>query len=200
MIAKKIKQLIKLRKLYKNCKKCSLYKSRNRIVFGRGAFNKRLLVVGEAPGPDEDLAGNPFIGKAGKTLIKEGFKYIGFVRNDSFIINSVLCYPGRNNNGSFNKPEEEQIFACRKRFRKTIEILKPSIIIALGNSALFALTNKEGIAENRNKTINYKIGKKEVPIIVTYHPSAINRDRSRLVCFQQDWRLIKDYYDVKTFF
>jgi uracil-DNA glycosylase family 4 len=195
----KIKELIKLKNQYSSCKKCPLYKTRNQIVFGRGAFNKRILIVGEAPGPDEDLAGNPFIGRAGKTLIKEGFRYIGFERNDSFIMNSVLCYPGRNETG-FNKPEEEQILACRKRFRRTIEILNPIIILALGNSALFALCNKQGIMENKDNYLKYKIGKKEIPVIATYHPSAVNRDKTRLVYFKQSWKAIKEVCDAAKAF
>jgi len=151
MKKEKLLKLEMLKKKYKNCKKCPLCDIRNKIVFGRGAFKKRIAILGEAPGPTEDETGDPFTGKSGKEVLDRLLRIAKLNRNDCFIFNSVLCFPGRNPEGGFMKPTESQIAKCKPRLKKVLKILKPKVIVAMGNIALYALTGETGIAENRQK-------------------------------------------------
>lgn len=191
----KLKKMLKLKRKYKDCDKCNFAYIRNRVVFGLGGFNKHVLIIGEAPGPDEDKKGKPFIGRAGKILDKM-LKRMHLERNDTFITNSCLCYPGRNDNGNFNHPEEEEMIRCAPRLKKMVSILRPKLIIALGNCALFALTSKTGIAANRGirPYVDFDF---ETFIIVTYHPSAVMRNEDYKNKAKKDCKKIGEFLDGK---
>ena len=186
---KKLKALKRLRRHYKLCDKCPLCDERNRIVFGRGQFNKGIAVFGEAPGPTEDREGKPFMGRAG-TILDKCLKLAKLVRNDTFIFNSVLCYPGRADSGGFNKPSEDEMICCAPRVMKTLSILKPKLIVVLGNCALFTLTNRQGIAANRGLSEITIAPKYETLIYVTYHPAALLRNNDYKEKAKDDWRKI----------
>lgn len=186
----KLRELKKLKSRMKGCELCGNATTRDRMVFGRGACNKRIVILGEAPGPEEDMEGDPFIGKAG-TILDKLLKIAGLERNNTFIMNTVLCYPGRNPNGGFNKPTEEEIIRCAPRLMKTLSIIQPKLIIVLGNSALFALKNVEGIRANRGWG-KHREHSFESLIYVSYHPSAIGRNPEFKEMAKEDWKRIGD--------
>ncbi|MDL1972861.1 MAG: uracil-DNA glycosylase, partial [Deltaproteobacteria bacterium] len=111
----------------KDCRRCKLYKERNHIVFGEGNEDARLMLIGEAPGHEEDLQGRPFVGAAGH-LLDNMLKAINLSRREVYIANIVKCRPPQN-----RKPERDEIEACKPFLLKQIDIIKPSIICTLGS-------------------------------------------------------------------
>ena len=192
MNLKQESQLKRLKKKYSKCKNCDLYLKRIKTVFGKGLCRQGVMILGEAPGPEEDKVGDPFIGRAGKILDKL-LRIAGLKRNDCFIFNSAMCYPGRNSSGGFNKPNELQIIRCVVRMKKTITILNPRLIVLLGGTALNALTARTGIARNRGLGYYKDSTEKKVRIFVTYHPSACNRNPDFKEAAKEDWRRIGKY-------
>jgi len=188
MTPKQERQLHRLRHKYSKCKNCDLYLLRTKIVFGKGWCSKGVMILGEAPGPEENKAGVPFIGRAGKMLDKL-LEIAGFDRNDCFIFNSTMCYPGKKDSGGFNKPDELQIIRCVVRMKQTISILKPRLIILLGGTALNSLTARVGVEKNRGPGWAYE-GERKYRIYVTYHPSACARNPEFKKRAEKDWQRI----------
>ncbi len=159
--------LFDLEKLVENCELCQLSKSRKNTVFGEGDANADVFVVGEAPGANEDLEGRVFVGKAGQLLTKM-LLAIDLKREACFISNVLKCRP------PFNRdPNPDEIQKCAKFLDKQIEIVKPKVILALGRIAAQRLLNVEKkMFEFRNSKNFYK----GIPLLVTYHPSALLRN------------------------
>ncbi len=161
--------LIKLFNECKECKKCTLSTTRKKMVFGAGNVSAYLMVIGEAPGNDEDIQGMPFVGKAGVLLTKMLSAIKIDRRKDTFITNILKCRPPENRN-----PNQNEILACKPFLNKQIEILKPKLILVLGKIAANELLNtSEGIGKLRTTQHNYNM----IPVIVTYHPSALLRNQ-----------------------
>ena len=116
--------LERLRREVEGCRKCSLWRSRNNVVFGEGNPSARLILVGEAPGRNEDLQGKPFVGTAGKLLTKI-LASIGLKREDVFIGNILKCRPPMNRN-----PKPEEILSCRGYLDRQLKMIGPKIILA----------------------------------------------------------------------
>ncbi len=114
----------------KQCKKCRLCQTRNNVVFGTGNKEADLLFIGEGPGADEDLQGEPFVGKAGK-LMNMAFDVVGLKREEVYIANIVKCRPPSNRN-----PEDDEAGACLNYLRNQVILVKPKIIVLLGSIAL----------------------------------------------------------------
>ena len=157
--------------LVKKCKKCDLHITRNNTVLGEGSLNAVIMFIGEAPGRQEDLAGRPFVGRAGR-IFDELLDYIGLSRDDVYISNIIKCRPPNNRN-----PLNVEIEICSKYLDKQIDIIKPEIIVALGKFASSYIFKKfdlkfEGISRNHGKiySINSTFGK--LKIIPIYHPAA----------------------------
>ena len=168
-----------------NCKKCNLGSTRNKFVFGSGDLCADLLLVGEAPGQEEDLQGEPFVGRAGKLLDKI-LKAIGYTRDTNiFITNIVKCRPPDNRD-----PLPSEIEDCSPYLNKQIELIKPKLIVALGKVAGKALLKKDILLkEMRNKTHYFK----SIPLIVTYHPAALLRNPSLKKESWKDFQYIRDF-------
>jgi len=168
-----------------NCKKCNLGSTRNKFVFGSGDPSADLLLVGEAPGQEEDLQGEPFVGRAGKLLDKI-LKAIGYTRDTNiFITNIVKCRPPDNRD-----PLPSEIEDCSPYLNKQIELIKPKLIVALGKVAGKALLKKDILLkEMRNKTHYFK----SIPLIVTYHPAALLRNPSLKKESWKDFQYIRDF-------
>lgn len=151
-----------------NCKRCKLCTTRKNTVTGQGVQNPIVLVVGEAPGAEEDQSGLPFVGKAGELLDKMLFS-IGLSRNTNcYIANIVKCRPPMNRD-----PLPEEADACSSFLQAQIHLLKPKIILAMGRVALQNLTKtKTGITVLHGKMLDYN----GIPLMATYHPSAILRN------------------------
>lgn len=154
-----------------DCKRCKLCKTRTNIVFGIGSPKAKLMFIGEGPGEDEDLKGEPFVGRAGQ-LLTNIIKAMGLKREDVYIANVVKCRPPQNRN-----PEPDEISACRPFLEKQIEAIKPQIIVALGNWAAQTLLNTDkGITKIRGQFFYYK---DSIKIIPTYHPSYLLRNEGK---------------------
>ena len=163
------------------CKKCKLCTTRKNIVFGTGNKNAKIMFIGEGPGADEDMQGEPFVGKAGK-LMNMAFDIVGIKREEVYIANIVKCRPPANRN-----PEDDEATACLNYLRNQVMLVKPKIIVLLGSVALKNILGKEyGITASRGKIIN----KKEIIYIPTWHPAALLRDEDKKVDFIKDLQLV----------
>lgn len=161
------KSLEELDSRINRCIKCELGKTRTKFVFGSGNPNADIMLVGEAPGADEDIQGLPFVGRAGQLLTKL-LKNIGIDRNDVYICNILKCRPPNN-----RKPLPSEIEMCKPYLLKQIELIQPKVIIALGATAVEGLFNlKKKMGELRGKILNFN----QIPVIVTYHPAALLRN------------------------
>ena len=130
----------------KNCRKCRLCEKRNNVVFGVGNKNADIMFIGEGPGADEDMQGEPFVGKAGK-LMNMAFKMLGINREEVYIANIVKCRPPQNRN-----PQDDEAEACLNYLRNQVILVKPKIIVLLGSVALKNILGKEyGITASRGK-------------------------------------------------
>jgi DNA polymerase len=155
-----------------DCKRCRLHEARNKIVFGSGNEQSRLVFVGEGPGADEDQQGLPFVGRAGQLLTqmiegtasKEG---IPIKRADVYICNVVKCRPPEN-----RTPQPDEMEICGQFLYRQLQAIKPKAICALGSTAAKALLGtKDGVMRLRGKWHNWN----DIQLIVTYHPSYLLR-------------------------
>jgi uracil-DNA glycosylase family 4 len=155
-----------------DCKRCRLHEARNKIVFGSGNEQARLVFVGEGPGADEDQQGLPFVGRAGQlltqmiegTAAKEG---IPIKRADVYICNVVKCRPPEN-----RTPQPDEMEICGQFLYRQLSAIKPKAICALGGTAARALTgHKEGVTKMRGKWFQWR----DLQVMVTYHPSYLLR-------------------------
>ena len=155
-----------------DCQRCRLHQGRNKIVFGDGNGESKLVFVGEGPGADEDAQGIPFVGRAGQLLTQmiEGTakkESIPLQRADVYICNVVKCRPPENRN-----PEPDEMEICGQFLFRQLSVIQPKAICALGSTAAKALLGgKEGVTKLRGKWLKWR----DIPLIVTYHPSYLLR-------------------------
>lgn len=167
----------------KNCSKCKLCNGRKNIVFGTGNKNAKIMFIGEGPGADEDIQGEPFVGKAGQ-LMNKAFEALEIERNNVYIANIVKCRPPQNRN-----PEKDEAEACMDYLRNQVILVKPKIIVLLGSVALkYILGEEYGITNSRGKWIE----RKEIWYMPTFHPAALLRDDSKKIDFWRDLKLVKE--------
>jgi DNA polymerase len=156
------------------CTKCAhLVKSRTQVVFGVGNPDAELMFVGEAPGADEDLRGEPFVGKAGQLLTKI-IVAMGFAREDVYIANVLKCRPNMPAAESGNrKPTPAEMNTCKPYLLQQIEIIQPKVIVALGGTAVEGLLGMEkaGITKLRGTWKEFH----GTPLMPTFHPSFLLR-------------------------
>lgn len=172
-----------LEQTIKDCNKCKLCSGRKNIVFGVGNKNADIMLIGEGPGADEDIQGEPFVGKAGQ-LMNKAFEALGIEREDVYIANIVKCRPPQNRN-----PESDEAEACMDYLRNQVLLVKPKIIVLLGSVALKNILGEEyGITNSRGKWIE----KKGIWYMPTFHPAALLRDDSKKIDFWRDLKLIKE--------
>ena len=167
----------------KDCNKCKLCAGRKNIVFGVGNKNADVMFIGEGPGADEDIQGEPFVGKAGQ-LMNKAFEALDIKREEVYIANIVKCRPPQNRN-----PEPDEANACMDYLRNQVLLIKPKIIVLLGSVALKNILGEEyGITNSRGKWIE----KKGIWYLPTFHPAALLRDDSKKIDFWRDLKLIKE--------
>lgn len=160
-------KLKELRDEIGECTLCRLHKGRTHLVFGVGNPDAKLMFIGEGPGRDEDLQGEPFVGRAGQLLTKI-IQAMGYKRSDVYIANIVKCRPPENRN-----PEPDEIQTCVSFLLKQIEIINPKAIICLGKfAAQTMLETLEPITRLRGKMGEYK----GIPVMPTYHPAYLLRN------------------------
>ncbi|MCB2205721.1 uracil-DNA glycosylase [bacterium] len=150
-----------------NCMKCALGETRNQFVFGVGNPQADVVLVGEAPGAEEDKKGEPFVGRAGKLLDKI-LEAVDFKREDVFICNILKCRPPNNRD-----PLATEVEQCEPYLHKQLELLQPKVMLALGRiAAQTLLRTNDSLTKLRAGTHTYH----GVPLIVTYHPAALLRN------------------------
>jgi uracil-DNA glycosylase family 4 len=159
---------VELKQLVPACTACGLHKSRTQTVFGVGDENADWMLIGEAPGAEEDRLGEPFVGQAGK-LLDNMLAAIGLRRGENVYIANVLkCRPPGNRN-----PEAEEVARCSPHLKRQIELIRPKLILAMGRFAAQTLLGSDAsIASLRGRVHRYG----EVPLIVTYHPAYLLRN------------------------
>ncbi len=165
------------------CHKCSLGGSRTNFVFGVGDKNASLMLVGEAPGENEDLKGEPFVGRAGKLLDKILFA-INRTRNDDvYICNVIKCRPPNNRD-----PLASEVKECEPYLIHQINLIRPKLIVALGRIAGKTLLNVDNSLKSMRGEIHNYHG---TPLIVTYHPAALLRNPNWKPQAWKDFKWIK---------
>lgn len=151
-----------LQQEYSACTKCpTLCQSRSQVVFGSGNPRAEVLLIGEAPGANEDKQGIPFCGMSGQVL-NELLASVSLSREDIFITNTILCRPENNRN-----PAKDEVENCRERLDTLIAIMQPKVIVTIGNFATERILGKKGITSLRGKVFEVG-GRKIVPVI---HPA-----------------------------
>jgi uracil-DNA glycosylase family 4 len=162
--------LTDVRKELGDCKRCKLHRTRRTIVFGEGNEEASLMLIGEAPGYDEDVQGRPFVGKAGQLLTKI-LQSINLPREKVYITNIVKCRPPQNRN-----PQPDEIQSCNPFLVKQITVVQPKIICALGSfSAQTLLKTDTKITALRGKVFDLE----GIKVIPTYHPAFLLRNPER---------------------
>lgn len=168
------------------CLKCSLGSTRTKFVFGVGNPKADLVLVGEAPGADEDLQGEPFVGRAGQ-LLNKILEAINFKREDVFICNILKCRPPNN-----REPQPEEIALCEPYLWKQLELLQPKLILCLGRVAAQALLKtNESLTSLRGRVHDYRGTK----LMVTYHPAALLRNPNWKRPTWEDVQRVRKLYD-----
>jgi len=157
-----------LQEAVRGCTRCDLHKTRTQGVFGIGDVNADWMIVGEAPGADEDRLGEPFVGQAGK-LLDAMLAAVGLSRGENVFIANVLKSRPPNN----RDPKPEEVAACLPYLERQIDLIRPKIILALGRFAAQSLLLSEAsISRLRGRVHDYR----GVPLVVTYHPAYLLRN------------------------
>jgi len=167
-----LEELEEIKKQCCECQKCALGQTRTKTVFSAGTPNHKIMLIGEAPGFNEDQTGESFVGRAGQLLDKI-LNSVGFDRHKNiYLCNTIKCRPPNNRD-----PLPDEKAACRAYLDKQLEILKPKIILLCGKVALNSfLETKEGISKLRGRWFDGPYGAKMMPI---FHPSYLLRNQSR---------------------
>ncbi|WP_456474563.1 uracil-DNA glycosylase [Candidatus Pyrohabitans sp.] len=165
----------------KLCRKCELSTGRTKAVPGEGSPRARIMLVGEAPGREEDATGKPFVGRAGR-LLTQVLNQASLTREEVFITSVIKCRPPNN-----RRPRKKEIKACLPHLRRQIEVINPHVILLLGGVAGEALLGIKKVGETRGKPI-----RRGRIYLVTYHPAAILRNINLLHHLSEDIRRAKE--------
>lgn len=151
----------------RGCTRCPLADTRTQVVFGVGDPTSRLVFVGEAPGRDEDLSGEPFVGRSGQLLDRLVLEEVGLTRDRFYITNVVKSRPPGNRD-----PRPDEIEACRPWLERQLDLIDPVVVVTLGNFASkLLLSTSDGITKLRGRTYPYRNG----VLVPTFHPAAVLR-------------------------
>lgn len=165
------------------CQRCELARTRHNVVVGRGNPKARLLIIGEAPGEQEDRQGLPFVGKAGQ-LLENMLAAAGIhSEQDVYICNVVKCRPPGNRN-----PAPTEIASCASYLQWQINTVKPDLIVALGRFAAHTLLNSQAPISTLRKQLHHVQGH---PLLVTFHPAYLLRSPGEKAKAWQDWHQVK---------
>lgn len=173
-----------LRQKALNCTACGLSKSRTHVVFGVGNTKANLLIIGEAPGVNEDKQGEPFVGRAGK-LLTNMLLAIGLQRRDVYIANILKCRPPNNRD-----PKPEEVALCTPFLEQQINLIQPKVILAVGRiAAHFLIGSTDSLGKMRGKQYQYR----DIPLLISYHPAYLLRSPREKRKAQQDLMQLKNY-------
>lgn len=175
-----------LRRTVAACTLCELHRTRTQTVFGVGNPNAEWLVIGEAPGAEEDARGEPFVGRAGQ-LLNSMLKAVGLAREQVFIANILKCRPPNNRD-----PKPEEAVCCRPYLERQIALIRPKIILAVGRiAAQNLLATDTTIGRLRGRV--HAFGAARTPLVVTYHPAYLLRSPGEK---RKSWADLKLAVDV----
>ena len=179
--------LADLEALIQDCHKCRLWETRNKLVFGKGSPTAGVMVIGEAPGADEDMQGEPFVGRAGQLLTKM-LEAVNFKREDVFIANMLKSRPPNNRD-----PKPDELEACEPYLWKQILLIKPKMILCMGRiAAISLLKGKETtLAKIRGNVYDFY----GVKVMATYHPAALLRNPDWKRPAWEDLQQFRKLYD-----
>ncbi len=181
----------KLKRDCADCSRCELCRTRHNLVFGVGKEDAVLMLVGEGPGEQEDLRGEPFVGPAGK-LLDTMLELIDLDRSKVYIANVVKCRPPHNRD-----PQPEEIAACGEWLRRQIELMRPQIIVCLGRVAAKALIDPEFRITREHGVWHERDG---IFYMATYHPSALLRDPDKRPEAFEDLRAIRQELRERNYY
>ncbi len=150
------------------CTQCSLHETRTQTVFGVGAHDAHWMIIGEAPGADEDRQGEPFVGKAGQ-LLNEMLRAVGLSRDRVFIANILKCRPPNNRD-----PHADEVAACTAYLHRQVALVRPKLIVAVGRIAAQNLLGDDRPV-GRLRGCVHRFGEGDIPVVVTYHPAYLLR-------------------------
>ena len=164
------------------CRLCPLWQGRVHTVPGAGPAPARLMLVGEAPGREEDLSGKPFVGRGGR-LLDRALEQAGLDRSEIFITSVIKCRPPNN-----RKPLKKEISSCLPYLEAQIKIVRPKVVCLLGNTAAAAVLGRQGIQALRGRIWQERF-------IVTYHPAAVLRNKNLMADFVSDLERLNSLQD-----
>jgi len=169
------------------CTKCRLASTRTNFVFGEGNPDARLVVIGEAPGADEDALGRPFVGRSGQLLDKI-LQAVQFRREEVFICNIIKCRPPQNRN-----PLQDEIACCMPWLLDQLDLINPSMLLLLGKvAANTILQNTLSLGAMRGKIIRWK----QFDCVATYHPAALLRNPNWKRGCWEDVQMMRHHYET----
>ncbi len=184
-----MENLTDVAKEIEKCTLCDLCIKRNNAVPGEGNERARIVIIGEAPGKNEDIQGRPFIGMSGKFLSKS-LESLGINRSMIFITNAVKCRPPNN-----RKPKKEEIITCRPYLIRQLSIIQPNLILALGTSAASSLGIEfKHLSEIKSRFIDITLDGRQFKCLVTFHPSFPMRFPSARRAFLDDLSMAFNSY------
>ncbi|HOO54677.1 MAG TPA: uracil-DNA glycosylase [Methanothrix sp.] len=163
----------------RSCSRCPLATGRTKAVPGEGPVRAEILLVGEAPGRDEDLAGRPFVGRAG-SILDCCLNDAGIDRSEVFITNVVKCRPPEN-----RRPKKDEVEACRPYLESQLELIQPKVVVLMGNAATRAVLDVEGVTSLRGQVFGDLF-------LVTFHPAAVLRNGNLREAFVSDLLAARD--------
>lgn len=178
--------LEEIRAVLGDCRRCPLAETRTNIVFGVGNPHARVMFVGEAPGRNEDLTGEPFVGRAGENL-NQILSLAGLARDEIYIANVLKCRPPQNRN-----PRPDEVLACSPYLREQIRSIWPDMIVTLGNPAThFVLKTETGITRLRGRF--HQMG--HFTVMPTFHPAAALRNPAWQTLLEEDFKMLGDWLE-----
>jgi uracil-DNA glycosylase family 4 len=181
--------LLSLNKEILTCTRCDLHQSRTQAVCGGGNLAADILVIGEAPGADEDRQGEPFVGPAGQ-LLTQMLRAIGLNRETVFIANTLKCRPPENRD-----PAAAEVESCLPFLQRQIQLVQPKLILVVGRIAAHNLLNVDApIGKLRGQVHHY--GEQQIPVVVTYHPAYLLRSPAQKRESWADLLLVQDELSV----
>jgi DNA polymerase len=192
--------ILELKERCNNCFLCDLSKSRNKVVFGKGNINAQIMLIGEAPGKNEDLEGYPFVGRAGENLNKM-LNVIDLNLDDIYVANILKCRPPKNRDPSF-----DEIKKCTPYLIEQIKLIRPKIVATLGNYAtkfvlsdfdLEKMKKIDGVSKLHGQVFEKKLGDFEYLVIPIYHPAAIIYRPFLKEEFEKDFKIMKNIISTK---
>ena len=181
-----------------DCTRCDLYRYATHLVFGEGPAGADVVLVGEQPGDKEDLAARPFVGPAGK-LLDQCLEEAGIDRDRCYVTNAVkhFKFEPRGKRRIHSKPNAGEIQACAWWLAAELRLLQPSLVVALGATALYSLLGRQAkVTRDRGQILGTPNG---LPLLVTIHPSALLRSRDRTDAAMNQARFVEDLRKIEEF-